>query len=161
MELRRLELLTSSVGSRDFLIRCPSVCNSPARQSPLWLWLYLVYLILIHQSSNFHEDFRRGDSVTSWFRHIGTNTVWPTARIHIKIATLGALASGVQPTCSVEPLFWQAKDIVVRRRKPWSVQQAQITEKGSIKSPRALAREYGVSRETLRKVIVRNQDAIT
>jgi len=45
------------------------------------------------------------------------------------------------------------RDITVSARKLTSLQQAQITKKWTKESLRKLGREYGVSHETVRRVI--------
>ena len=65
----------------------------------------------------------------------------------------GALASRVQDSCSVEILYPNIKDITASTRKLSVSQQAQITRIRSKKSLRELAREYGVSYETVRRTI--------
>ena len=66
----------------------------------------------------------------------------------------GALGSEVQYSAYIVDLLCpQVKNIAVIPRKLSVSKQAQITKERSKKSLRELAREYGVSHETVRRVI--------
>ena len=64
-----------------------------------------------------------------------------------------ALASEVQIACSVEILYPNIKEIAASTRKLSISQQAQTRKNLSKKSLRHLAKEYGVSREAIRRTI--------
>ena len=65
----------------------------------------------------------------------------------------GTLGSEVQLAYLVELLCPGIKEITIQTRKLPDSQQAQITRKHSKKSLRELAKEYGVSYETVRRTI--------
>ena len=65
----------------------------------------------------------------------------------------GALAFEVQIAYSVEILYPNIKEITTSTRKLSISQQAQIRKNLSKKSLRQPAREYGVSREAIRRTI--------
>ncbi len=65
----------------------------------------------------------------------------------------GALAADVQIAYLVEILYPNIKEITTSTRKLSISQQVQIRKNLSKKSLRQLAREYGVSREAIRRTI--------
>lgn len=65
----------------------------------------------------------------------------------------GALAPEVQSAYLVELLCPRIKEITIQTRKLSDSQQAQIRKNLTKKSLRQLAREYGVSREAIRRSI--------
>jgi len=62
-----------------------------------------------------------------------------------------ALGSKVQSAYLVEKLCPRIEDIVIFQRKPSDLEQAKIAKELNKKSPRELAREYGVSHEIMRR----------
>ena len=75
------------------------------------------------------------------------------SRYILQVRPRGAPGSEVQIAYLVEILCPQMRDITVSARKLTSLQQAQITKKWTKESLRKLGREYGVSHETVRRVI--------
>jgi len=70
----------------------------------------------------------------------------------------GALGSEVQMTYLTEVLCPQVSEIGISQRKLSTSQQAQVTIRHGSDSLRELAKEYGVSYETVRRTIKRASD---